>query len=541
MVNLIKDSWIPVITGYMRSVTISPSELVNREGECDILRLDACRADFNGTLIQFLIGLAQTQIAPSDPVEWRKMLFNPPGCRELETSFSQIAPYFEMTGDSCFMQDMTLSADNPVPIGRLLLEMPGENAEKNNTDIFYKRGTVGTICLACAAMALYTLQTSASFGGAGHRNGLRGGGPLTTVIEGKNLWETVWLNVLENDIFLERGNSEKDTPADKFPWLGDLKPASKTETCTPATVHPAQMFFAVPRRIRLLPVKVPDATCDLCGMEQCTTVVKSYATERGGISYKGGWRHTLSPYYTDNKTGELLAVHAKPGAMAYNNLSGILFENPDSGAFPAITVQKFVHSRYEEILNELGEMVPIWVSGYDMDRAKARCYYDHHIPTLHVKPEILEDYTTFIRQLIRTAEFALFIIVRCIRGSQHDENTRAGGDLNSIKSRFWHDTEPDFYRVLSSAMPLVSDYDKTVPLREEWIKILSREGMRLFDQYSQSDMIGYANPRRIALARKDCRLSLSGANKRVRDLLGLPKPEPEYTNELLPAAALEES
>ncbi|MCX6701278.1 MAG: type I-E CRISPR-associated protein Cse1/CasA, partial [Methanomicrobiales archaeon] len=84
----------------MRSVTISPSELVNREGICDIIRLDACRADFNGTLIQFLIGLAQTQIAPSDPEQWRKMLFNPPGWRELETSFSQIAPYFEMTGDS---------------------------------------------------------------------------------------------------------------------------------------------------------------------------------------------------------------------------------------------------------------------------------------------------------------------------------------------------------------------------------------------------------------------------------------------------------
>jgi hypothetical protein len=51
--------------------------------------------------------------------------------------------------------------------------------------------------------------------------------------------------------------------------------------------------------------------------------------------------------------------------------------------------------------------------------------------------------------------------------------------------------------------------------------------MMLFDQYSQSDMIGYANPKRIALARKDCRLSLSGTNKKVRELLDLPKPEPK--------------
>lgn len=528
MVNLIKDSWIPVISDDMKSLTISPSELINKEGTCSVIRLDACRADFNGTLIQFLIGLAQTQIAPSDSHEWREKLFHPPDSRELKTSFSQIAPYFEMVGDPCFMQDMSLVPGASVPIGRLLLEMPGENAEKNNTDHFLKRGTVGKICLACAAMALYTLQTSAPSGGAGHRTGLRGGGPLTTIIEGRNLWETVWLNVLEKEKFLELGNSSKDVPEDKFPWLGDLKPTSKDEIRSPATAHPAQMFFAVPRRIRLIPVKSPGSTCDLCGKENFNTIVKSYATDRGGINYKGGWRHTLSPYYTDKKTGGLLPVHAKAGAIAYNNMSGMLFKNPGSWTIPAIIIQEFVFSRYKEISDEFGKTMPLWVSGYDMDKAKARCYYDFHMPVFYVNPEKLEDYMTFIQRLIRSADFALFNIRRSIRRSIFDERNKAGGDLSYINAHFWYDTEPDFYNTISSALAIDSDIDKMVSLREEWIKTLSLEGMMLFDRYSQSDMIGYANPKRIALARKDCWLSLSGNNKKIRELLDLPKLEPTF-------------
>ncbi|MCX6701198.1 MAG: type I-E CRISPR-associated protein Cse1/CasA, partial [Methanomicrobiales archaeon] len=398
-------------------------------------------------------------------------------------------------------------------------------AEKKNTDHFYKRGSVKNICLMCAAMALYTLQTSAPFGGAGHRTGLRGGGPLTTIVEGRNLWETIWLNVLEKSKFLELGNSAKNSPEDKFPWLGNLKPASNDEIRTPETVHPSQMFFSVPRRIRLLPVKSTGSTCELCGKEKCTTIVKSYVTENGGINYKGGWRHTLSPYYADKNTSELHPVHAQAGSLAYNNLSGILFKNPNSLTIPAITIQEFVLSRYEEIWEIFGKVVPLWVSGYDMDKAKARGYYDFHMPMFHVKPEILEDYSTLIQQLIMSADFALFNIRRCIRKSIFDERNKTGGDLSYINTHFWHDTEQDFYRIISSALSVESDNYKTIPLREEWIKILAREGMMLFDRYSQADMIGYANPKRIALARKDCRLSLSGTNRKICELLNLPKPD----------------
>ena len=82
------------------------------------------------------------------------------------------------------------------PIAALLIEQPGDKTLKDNTDLFIHRGQMQSLCPACAAAALYTLQAFAPSGGKGHRTSMRGGGPLSTLLKGRNLWESVWLNVL---------------------------------------------------------------------------------------------------------------------------------------------------------------------------------------------------------------------------------------------------------------------------------------------------------------------------------------------------------
>ena len=78
------------------------------------------------------------------------------------------------------MQDFEALDCEPWPVSRLLIEAPGENTEKENKDLFQKRGQTPSLGLPAAAMALFTLQIYASSGGDGHRTSLRGGGPLTT-------------------------------------------------------------------------------------------------------------------------------------------------------------------------------------------------------------------------------------------------------------------------------------------------------------------------------------------------------------------------
>src|SRR5699024_5547871 len=101
-------------------------------------------------------------------------------CDELATALQPLAPAFELDGDGPrFMQDRDPLRDaTPASVNGLLIEAPGNNGIKNNTDLFVKRGQVETLCPSCAAMALFTLQVNAPSGGAGYRVGLRGGGPL---------------------------------------------------------------------------------------------------------------------------------------------------------------------------------------------------------------------------------------------------------------------------------------------------------------------------------------------------------------------------
>lgn len=79
MFNLIHDPWIAVRHKDGTRSLIAPWQITENLTENPIVALDATRPDFNGALIQFLIGLVQTVIAPKDDRSWRNGLNNPPG------------------------------------------------------------------------------------------------------------------------------------------------------------------------------------------------------------------------------------------------------------------------------------------------------------------------------------------------------------------------------------------------------------------------------------------------------------------------------
>src|SRR5438128_2135701 len=222
--NLIHDAWLPIRRKHREETRIAPWEVTTRYGDDPIVALVAPRPDFNGALIQFLIGLLQTTCAPDSPRTWRMWLRDPPPPVALRAKFHPVAYAFELDGDGPrFMQDLTLKLEDvkkskpkklkaneaiedeegQLSVDKLLIDAPGAKTLKDNKDHFVKRGYVTRLCLCCAASALFTLQTNTPGGGQGNRMGIRGGGPLTTLVLGKEtLWETLWLNVLEKLQFL---------------------------------------------------------------------------------------------------------------------------------------------------------------------------------------------------------------------------------------------------------------------------------------------------------------------------------------------------
>ena len=295
--NLIRDPWIPIRRRSGRDEYIAPWQITDDLEGDPVVALNAPRPDFNGSLAQFLIGLFQTVMPPEGnyDYEWGVLYDEPPDPSTLRESLGEFESAFEFDGEGPrFMQDFERIEGEVKPVSALLLENPGGQTLRLNTDHFIKRGAVDGLCHRCAAAALFSLQTNAPSGGAGHRTSMRGGGPLSTLIvpsESENhedtlLWKLIWLNVMTRHQTGElSGNQAKNTPSDIFPWLGPIHSSEKKtgRDTTPEDVNPLQMYWGMPRRIRLDFSGLEDGICGICGAEE--KVIRSYVTKNYGINY----------------------------------------------------------------------------------------------------------------------------------------------------------------------------------------------------------------------------------------------------------------
>ena len=169
--NLIESQWLPV-RRQSGEALIAPWQIT--EPDDPVLALAAPRPDFNGALLQFLIGLLQTACPPENDEQWGEWLESPPSSEVLNHRFHSIAHAFDLDGDGPrFMQDALLLDEKDikkVPITNLMIE--------TNETHFLKPGTICSMCENCTASALFTLQTNSPEGGRGHFTSLRGGGRL---------------------------------------------------------------------------------------------------------------------------------------------------------------------------------------------------------------------------------------------------------------------------------------------------------------------------------------------------------------------------
>lgn len=528
--NLLTQAWMPVRTADGSRTWVSPTELCRS----DLVAFDAVRADFNGALAQFAIGLLQTTSPAESRVAWGRLLKEPPDEAALRTWFGPHAAAFEWDGDGArFMQDFDLRAGDVQGIGALLIEAPGESTEKKNGDLFIKRGQVQHLCPHCAMLALFTLQLNAPAGGAGNRTSLRGGGPLTTLLVAEShqsgagfLWHSLWLNVLPQRQFAELGgDTEKAAPHLTFPWLASVQAiqADGGQT-TSVQVHPAHVFWAMPRRIRLDLDTVSSGECDLCGLAS-EQRIQRYFSRPHGLNYKGAWAHPLSPYY-ETKEG-MLPLHPQPDGLGYKHWLGWVLgmHNDKRKVDAAAVVSAYFHRQLEQ---SSGLRLRLWAFGFDMDNMKARCWYEATLPlyqlddcTPQAQTEVRDDVSSWING----AELAASYLRGAVKDAWFGHDAR--GDFGFVDASFWSATEPAFYQLLRERIhaarldTTASSAADSIALSEQWLRQLTDVVLRLFDSgLVGTGAIAQQNPARIASAHRKLRNNLYGP--KLRTALVLP-------------------
>ena len=532
--NLIRDQWIKVVHRNHDTAYISPQQVaMGWNGENPIVDVAAARPDFRGALYQLLIGLLQTLQPPLTEKEWFRQWQTPPSENELKDRWSAGLALFELdSAGPAFMQDFDLPDGEAKSIAALLIEAPGGKTLKDNLDHFIRRGQVQAICQACAATALFTLQTNAPSGGVGHRTSLRGGGPLTTLVlpdealhcrtdfQG-TLWHKLWLNVLpENELRkkLSGGNWEASGPEAVFPWMGPTPTSDKKsgKTTLPGDVHPYQMYWGMPRRIRIDFSDTTSGTCDLCGGDQFP-LVSRFVTKNYGINYTGPWRHPLTPYSQKDLSKDPLPLHGQKGGLTYRHWLGLTLGNAGNNQEPALSAVHFLDSRTERIRTD--SHARIWAFGYDMDNMKARCWYDAVMPLYPVADACRGDFKSLVTDFVEAAGEMGANLRQEVKKAWYKRPMDVRGDWAFIDLEFWQSTEPVFYELIESGLRAIQNNEPQQEVRTAWHSALRRTAMDLFDRFALSGPAEALDLKRVSKARRDLLLWLN-TGKKVKQLLG---------------------
>lgn len=485
--NLLFDPWIPVRWHNGEQHTIRFNQLF----DTNIADFAFPRADFQGAAYQFAIGVLQTLFAPQNEEQWLLGYQQAPDLQLLASALEKGRHAFELTSDGFkaarFMQDFDpLEQAEAGPIAGLLIEAPGANALKLNTDHFIKRGLCNKMSLPMAAIALFTLQINAPSGGQGHRTGLRGGGPLTTLVlphdATASLWQKLWLNVLSHEKFPYDEPDLHSTAV--FPWLGPTKESKQKGTEVFAKdVHPLHMYWAMPRRIRL-EVQQGSAVCDLDGTE-CQQFVSSYRTQNYGYNYSGSWWHPLTHYRTNPKKPDEdnLSTKGQPGGVSYKYWQALTLLDDYEGSIPAKVVTAYSTGRDTLLGGRSGEYQRLWAFGYDMDNMKARGWYSTELPLFNLNTHQREKLLKHVKSVQLLASEAVWQCRTQIKSAWFSHPGDVKGDTSFIDLQFWQRTEQAFYHTIAA---MLADDNCSEPLTPEaalsWLLALKRTAIDLFDE-----------------------------------------------------------
>jgi len=512
--NLIKDPWLPIVRRDGSKEKIAIHDILRDYKENPVMELEAPRPDFKNALYQLLIGIVQVAAMPERERAWKKLFSEPYNPEDFSERVLEYENCFEIDSDGpAFMQDFNLPEDNKrESLKNLFINLPA-NEHYTPSNQFFKKEAPLYIDVYWAAIALYTLQIFAPGGGRGHKAGIRGGGPITTLVlpeKKSSLWCKIWLNVISKEYVAGlSGELSLNSASDIFPWMK----LTAGDEVYPSQCNPFQMYFGMPRRIRF--EFGEPAVCEISGVQSKKTVT-GYKTRHSGNDYKGLWTHPLTPYHSPNKDGDLLSLKPKKGGIGYKHWLSL-----------ALGTEKISRSINIELLNELYRKditkkigVQAWSCGYSMDKMKSECWYESKMPLYSIDRVEAKDVANFVGVLIQQAQEISSSLRYAIKSCWANRPKDLSGDMSFLDSSFWQNTESSFYSILERLINNLENIEVTNSLVDEWGMILKKEVESLFDSNALAQQEDGLNMKRVIKARRGLNAGIGKMINKLQILKG---------------------
>ena len=347
---------------------------------------------------------------------------------------------------------------------------------------------------------------------------------MTCIILGQTLWQTVWVNVIDQESRDCDGNPATAGDSRRFPWMGTLRTSEGGRKTTPRDAHPDQAFWATPRRILLDFENALPGRCDLCG-EETDHLVTQFQTKPYGVSYVG-WVHPLSPYYRkDRSSTDLLPSHLQADGITYQNWLGTVINDRSKGVWVSQNVALFPGrtppGKIRAIYSGYGGRPRLWVFGYDMDNKKPRCYYEGTMPIITAEGEWAASFEELAAGMVRAAGESAKNTQWCVKVALYDNPSDIQGGFSVIPARFYQATEDIFFQNLEEVASLLSKGKDLSDIRRMWLETLRNVSTQPFDEYSQS-ILSMRSTLKSVNARRLLLNPYSKSNRAIREHLGIP-------------------
>lgn len=334
--NLLTEAWIPVRplpAGTPEKITLRRLLCKDEKWE-----LSLPRDDMELAALQMLICMTQVFFIPKDLAELKQRItvsLSPEafdiGCAPYNEWFRLDHPYFP------FMQVRGVKAKEPTPMDKLLAGVTGAT----NSCFVNEPGLGNCLCGGCAAVALFNQANNAPSFGGGFKGSLRGGAPVTTLVQGDHLRQTIWLNVLDENHVVADLPWHRQTMGQAPTWVEPIKAGA---TIPAQTIGLLRGLFWQPAHIELLS---PDdeGTCNCCGFVE-KGLYRGFNKAKFNYAVTDLWPHPHGARITTVKSGkpESKFVSFTTEAPAWTQLSRFVVQRQingkEEGQEPAAVVRQ---------------------------------------------------------------------------------------------------------------------------------------------------------------------------------------------------------
>ena len=193
--NLLTAAWIPIQDkGVYEKITLQQLLCGEKEG-------DIClpRDDMELACLQLLSAITQTLFTPENKKALGKYVTRSLTAEDYQSAIQDKLNWFDLDHeDTPFMQFRGVIPSKTDPFTNMEKLLAGV-ADGANKVFVNQRGVGSKLCSGCTAIALFNMANNAPSVGGGFQGSFRGNTPITVMVKGRTIRESIWLNVLTEE------------------------------------------------------------------------------------------------------------------------------------------------------------------------------------------------------------------------------------------------------------------------------------------------------------------------------------------------------